>query len=132
MLDNIRQLFDLSGRVALCTGGSSGIGRRMALTLSQAGADVVLVGRNESSLAEAMEQIQTESSGRAKTISADLLDRSVLGDVVAESTAAYGAPDILVNAAGIEIEKTIEERNESRPYPYSYLKPSRIPQSINI
>ena len=36
MRDNIRQLFDLSGRVALCTGGSSGIGRRMALTLSQA------------------------------------------------------------------------------------------------
>ena len=53
MLDNIRQLFDLSGRVALCTGGSSGIGRRMALTLSQAGADVVLVGRNEGSLVEA-------------------------------------------------------------------------------
>jgi gluconate 5-dehydrogenase len=60
MLDNIRQLFDLSERVALCTGGSSGIGRRMALTLSQAGADVVLVGRNEASLAEAMEQIKTE------------------------------------------------------------------------
>ena len=82
MQDNIRQLFDLSGRVALCTGGSSGIGRRMALALSQAGADVVLVGRNESSLAEAMEQIKTDSGGRAKSITADLLDRSALGDVL--------------------------------------------------
>ncbi len=58
MLENIQQLFDLSGRVALCTGGSSGIGRRMALALSQAGAEVVLVGRNEAALAEAMEQIK--------------------------------------------------------------------------
>ena len=113
MLDNIRQLFDLSGRVALCTGGSSGIGRRMALVLSQAGADVVLVGRNEAGLAEAMEQIQTESSGRAKTVAADLLDRSTLGDVVAEASQAFGAPDILVNSAGVNLREPWDEITES-------------------
>ena len=112
MLENIRQLFDLSGRVALCTGGSSGIGRRMALTLSQAGADVVLVGRNESSLTEAMAQITAESSGRATTLAADLLDRSVLGDVVAESSKAFGAPDILINAAGINLREPWDEITE--------------------
>ena len=113
MQDNIRQLFDLSGRVALCTGGSSGIGRRMALVLSQAGADVVLVGRNEASLAEAMQQIETESGGRAKTVAADLLDRSVLGDVVAEASKAFGAPDILINAAGINLREPWDEITEA-------------------
>ena len=113
MLDNIRQLFDLSGRVALCTGGSSGIGRRMALTLSQAGADVVLVGRNETSLAEAMEQIKTEGGGRAGVVAADLLDRSVLGDVVADASVAFGAPDILINAAGINLREPWDEITEA-------------------
>ena len=112
MQDNIRQLFDLSGRVALCTGGSSGIGRRMALALSQAGADVVLVGRNEKSLATAMEQIESESAGRSRWIAADLLDRSVLGEVVAEASRAFGAPDILVNAAGINLREPWDEITE--------------------
>ncbi len=112
MLDNIQQLFDLSGRVALCTGGSSGIGRRMALTLSQAGADVVLVGRNENALAEAAEQIKSDGEGRARPVAADLLDRSTLGDVVAEASAAFGAPDILVNAAGINLREPWDEISE--------------------
>ncbi len=113
MLDNIRQLFDLSGRVALCTGGSSGIGRRMALALSQAGADVVLVGRNEAALAEAMEQIKTEGGGRVKSVAADLLDRSTLGDVVAEAAEAFGTPDILINAAGINLREPYSEITEA-------------------
>jgi len=113
MRDNIRQLFDLSGRVALCTGGSSGIGRRMALTLSQAGADVVLVARNEATLSEAMEQINTEGGGRARAVAADLLDRSVLGDVVAEASVAFGAPDILINAAGINLREPWDEITEA-------------------
>jgi len=113
VLDNIRQLFDLSGRVALCTGGSSGIGRRMALTLSQAGADVVLVGRNEAALVKATEQIKTESGGRAKSVVADLLDRSALGDVVAEVSKAFGTPDILINAAGINLREPYDEITEA-------------------
>ncbi len=113
MLDNIRQLFDLSGRVALCTGGSSGIGRRMALTLSQAGAEVVLVGRNEAALAEALEQIKSAGGARASTIAADLLDRSVLDDVVASASKAFGAPDILVNAAGINLREPWDEISEA-------------------
>jgi gluconate 5-dehydrogenase len=108
MQENIRQLFDLSGRVALCTGGSSGIGRRMALALSQ----VVLVGRNEAALAEAMEQLNTEGSGRGAAITADLLDRSALGDVVAEASEAFGDPDILINAAGINLREPYDEISE--------------------
>ncbi|MEM7565500.1 MAG: SDR family oxidoreductase [Pseudomonadota bacterium] len=112
MLENIRQLFDLSGRVALCTGGSSGIGRRMALALSQAGAEVVLVGRNEASLAQALEQIESSGSGKAVSLAADLLDRSTLGDVVASASEAFGVPDILVNAAGINLREPFDEITE--------------------
>ena len=112
MLENIQQLFDLSGRVALCTGGSSGIGRRMAQALSQAGAEVVLVGRNEDALAEAVEQINAEGGGRAASLAADLLDRSTLADVVAEASQAFGAPDILINAAGINLREPWDEISE--------------------
>jgi NAD(P)-dependent dehydrogenase (short-subunit alcohol dehydrogenase family) len=112
MLNNIQQLFDLSGRVALCTGGSSGIGRRMALALSQAGADVVMVGRNQAGLAEAMDQLTAEGSGQGVSITADLLDRSTLGDVVAEASEVFGAPDILINAAGINLREPYDEISE--------------------
>jgi gluconate 5-dehydrogenase len=113
MLENIQQLFDLSGRVALCTGGSSGIGQRMALALSQAGAEVVLVGRNEAALARAMEQIKVEGGGHGASIAADLLDRSTLGDVVAEASKAFSAPDILINAAGINLREPWDEITEA-------------------
>ncbi len=112
MLDNIKQLFDLSGRVALCTGGSSGIGRRMALALSQAGADVVLVGRNKAGLEQAFGDIKADGSGRVATLSADLLDRSTLGDVVAEASMQFGAPDILINAAGVNLREPFDEITE--------------------
>ncbi|MGI9320439.1 MAG: SDR family NAD(P)-dependent oxidoreductase [Thiogranum sp.] len=113
MLDNIQQLFDLTGRVALCTGGSSGIGRSMALALSQAGAQVVLVGRNEIALAEAMKQIETGGDGRCAAIVADLLDRSTLGDVVGRAAETFGEPDILINAAGINLREPWDEITEA-------------------
>jgi len=109
MQEKIRQLFDLKGSVALCTGATSGIGRRMALVLSMAGADVVLVGRNEAALVDAEKQIATESGGRVETLAADLLDRSVLGDLVAQATDFYGAPDILTNAAGVNLRQPYDE-----------------------
>ncbi len=112
MHDSIRQLFDLSNRVALCTGGSSGIGRRMALALSQAGADVVLAGRNENALAEATEELKQAGNSRVTSIVANLRDRSILGDLVAEASGYFGAPDILTNAAGINLRQPYDEITE--------------------
>lgn len=112
MQENIRQLFDLSGRVALCTGGSSGIGRRMALALSQAGADVVLVGRDENALGEATAELEQSGSGRVASIAANLGDRSILGDLVKQASEHFGASDILVNAAGINLRQAYEEITE--------------------
>jgi gluconate 5-dehydrogenase len=112
MHENILQLFDLSGRVALCTGGSSGIGRRMALALSQAGADVVLLGRNEKALAESTEEIKQKGTGQVASITADLQNRSILGDLVAQASEYFGAPDILTNAAGINLRQPCDEITE--------------------
>ncbi len=109
MQDNMRQLFDLTGRVALCTGGTSGIGRRMAWALSQGGADVILVGRSEQGLADAAGQLESGNGGRVATIAADLLDRSALEDLVAKARTYFGAPDILTNAAGINLRQSFDE-----------------------
>lgn len=112
MHENINRLFDLSGRVALCTGGSSGIGRRMAQALSQAGANVVLVGRNEKALAEATEELKLEGNSQIASIAANLRDRSILGDLVIQASEYFGAPDILTNAAGINLRQPYDEITE--------------------
>lgn len=103
------QLFDLTGNVALCTGAASGIGQRMAIALSQAGADVILVDRQEDALAEAAEAINAEGNGKAAGVVADLLDRDGLVDVVSEAAGYFGAPTILTNAAGVNLRQPYDE-----------------------
>lgn len=88
-------LFGLSGRTAVVTGGSSGIGRAIALALGRAGARVVVAARRPSGLSSAA----TELSGHGVDVSAvsvDLADRAAVLDF-----AARFDPDILVNAAGV-------------------------------
>ena len=106
---SMNQLFDLTGNVALCTGAASGIGQRMAWALSQAGADVVLVGRQEDALGKAVETINAEGKGKAEGVVADLLDREALVDVVAEVARHFGAPTILTNAAGVNLRQPYDE-----------------------
>lgn len=103
------QLFDLSGNVALCTGAASGIGKRMAWALSQAGADVVLVHRQQEALVSAVAEINAAGKGRCAGVFADLLDREGLDSVVAEATGHFGAPTILTNAAGVNLRQPYDE-----------------------
>jgi len=92
-------LFDLTGKTALVTGASRGIGRAIALALAEAGADVALV-TNQSNPAE-IEQEIAALNRRAVVIKADLSDESRLPGVIAETIEAFGKIDILVNNSGI-------------------------------
>ena len=98
-LDN---LFSLAGRVAVVTGGSSGIGRGIALALGQAGAKVVVVARTPANLAKAVGQLTTAGCAAA-SVSADLGDRAEVARAADEAQDAFGPPDILVNCAGVNI-----------------------------
>jgi NAD(P)-dependent dehydrogenase (short-subunit alcohol dehydrogenase family) len=91
--------FDLSGRTALVIGGTSGIGRAIALGLADAGADVVASARRAQEVADAAAEIR-ERGSRTLEIAADVLDRASLEKLYREILAAFGKVDILVNAAG--------------------------------
>ena len=112
MSEYLRSLFDLSGRVALCTGASNGIGRRMALALARAGANVFLVGRDQDGLDEACAEIAEAAGGEADRIAADLTVRDGLSLIVDSVTEKFGAPDIVANVAGLNLREPFEEVSE--------------------
>jgi NAD(P)-dependent dehydrogenase (short-subunit alcohol dehydrogenase family) len=93
-------LFSLKGKVAVVTGGTSGIGRALSLGLAEAGADVIATGRRQPQVDETAGAI--EALGR-KTVrqTADVCDRSTLEGLLAAALGAFGKVDILVNCAGI-------------------------------
>jgi NAD(P)-dependent dehydrogenase (short-subunit alcohol dehydrogenase family) len=100
--------FSLQGHVALVTGGSSGLGRAMAQALADAGAKVVLVARRQAELEHAVDAL-CAGAGVADYVVADLADRTALETVARQATQPFGAPDILVNAAGVNLRQPIEQ-----------------------
>lgn len=104
---SLAELFSLRDRIALVTGASSGIGRVLAATLAEAGAAVCLVARREPELAALARDI-ADRGGRAAPIACDLADRDALPAAVDRATACFGAPDILVSAAGINPRRPID------------------------
>jgi len=95
----VQELFDLSGKVAIVTGGGSGLGRQMAEALAECGADVVLCARN----AERCEQAARELAGlgvRALGLACDVRKPEDVEAVVRRTVEALGRIDILVNNAG--------------------------------
>jgi NAD(P)-dependent dehydrogenase (short-subunit alcohol dehydrogenase family) len=98
----LEELFSLTGRVAVVTGGSSGIGAGMAAALAGAGAQVVLVARDADRLGAAAAGLR-DGGGEAAWVSADLGDRADVERVAGVADEAFWAPDILVNCAGINL-----------------------------
>lgn len=101
--------FDLTGEVALCTGATSGIGRRMAWALSQAGADVILVGRRQEQLDATKAEVEAAGHGGATCLTMDLGEVSDFDDLVSKASGAFGAPTVLVNAAGVNFREAPDD-----------------------
>jgi NAD(P)-dependent dehydrogenase (short-subunit alcohol dehydrogenase family) len=99
--------FDLTGRVALVTGGSKGLGKAMARGLAEAGADIVIASRSEEELKAAAEAIGTRT--RVAWVVADLSRREEAVRLAREAQAAFGRVDILVNNAGSNNPQPVEQ-----------------------
>lgn len=98
-------LFDLTGKAALVTGASRGLGRGMAEALARAGADVVLVGRSNADLEDTARAIEAAGRGRARPLPWDVSDIDALGELVQRSADAFGRLDVVVHGAGIQVRK---------------------------
>ncbi len=97
-------LFDLSGKVAIVTGGNGGIGLGMACGLAEAGAAVAIVGRNEAKSNAAVADLKRHGV-KAISVTADVTDKSAVATMVERTVRELGRIDILVNNAGINIRK---------------------------
>jgi len=104
--------FDLTGRVALVTGASAGLGRHFAQVLAGAGAGVALAARRRDRLDEAVREI-TVRGGRAAAVLCDVTAAESVRSAVDDAEAALGPLDILVNNAGIAISRPLLEHSEA-------------------
>ena len=97
-------LFDLSGKVAIVTGGNGGIGLGMARGLAEAGAAIAIVGRNEAKSNAAITELKQQGI-KAISVIADVADKAAVEDMAERTVRELGRIDILVNNAGINIRK---------------------------
>lgn len=103
------KMFDLTGRVAVITGGSKGLGAAMAAGLASAGAKTVLVSRNEAEAQETARGLAEEYGRESIGLPGDITKADDVAGVVQETIDRMGQIDILINNAGINIRGAIEE-----------------------
>ncbi|MGZ0171327.1 MAG: SDR family NAD(P)-dependent oxidoreductase [Planctomycetales bacterium] len=108
MLPGIK-LFDLTGRAAIITGGSKGLGAAMAEGLASAGANVLLVSRNLDESQAAADEIASDYGVKTAAIQADVSNPEDVDAMVAKAIDEFGQIDILFNNAGINIRGPIDE-----------------------
>jgi NAD(P)-dependent dehydrogenase (short-subunit alcohol dehydrogenase family) len=108
MLPGIK-LFDLTGRVAIVTGGSKGLGKSMAAGLASAGARLVLVSRTQSEIDEAARELAADFGVEVIGCEADVTDQNQMEDLAKMTIDRFGQIDILINNAGINIRGPIDE-----------------------
>ena len=104
-------LFDLSGKVALVTGGNGGIGLGMAEGMASCGASIVIAGRNAEKAAAALETLHAHGAPAA-FIAADVTKKTDCVALIAQAEAQFGRVDILVNNAGTSIRKMPQDFTE--------------------
>jgi NAD(P)-dependent dehydrogenase (short-subunit alcohol dehydrogenase family) len=102
------QMFDLTGRVALVTGGNKGLGKAMARGLAEAGADVVIASRHEDQLKTALDEILAGTGRKGAYVVADVSDREDVKRLAATALDRMGKVDVLVNNAGMNHPQPID------------------------
>ena len=102
------KLFDLTGRVAVVTGGNGGIGLGMAKGMAQAGAAIVVAGRQADKNAAAVKEIESLGT-KASAVVVDVKDEASVKAMIAQAVERFGRLDILVNNAGMSIRKPPNE-----------------------
>jgi NAD(P)-dependent dehydrogenase (short-subunit alcohol dehydrogenase family) len=105
---NVKQLFDLTGRVAIVTGGSIGLGRQMAEGLAEMGADLVLCARKQERCHQAAEELQ-QLGVKAIALGCDVKNPDSIQEMVEATLRQYGRIDVLINNAGISWGAPVEE-----------------------
>lgn len=105
---NTKELFDLSGRVAIVTGGSIGLGRQMAQGLAEMGANVVLCARKKERCEQAARELE-QMGVRSLALGCDVKSADQVRAVVTETIAQFGRLDILINNAGTSWGAPVEE-----------------------
>ncbi len=103
------KIFDLSGRVALVTGGSKGLGKAMARGLAEHGADVMICSRSAEELAAARQEIGENLDVRVEFRPTDMTDRAEVKALADETLKKLGKVDILINNAGSNVPEPIDE-----------------------
>jgi gluconate 5-dehydrogenase len=102
-------LFDLTGRVALVTGGSKGLGKAMARGFAESGANIVISSRHESELKAAAAEIAEGTQAKVVYFVADMTRREEVKQLAASALSAMGRVDILVNNAGGNVPQAIDK-----------------------
>jgi NAD(P)-dependent dehydrogenase (short-subunit alcohol dehydrogenase family) len=105
----INKMFDLTGKVALVTGGSKGLGRAMARGLALAGADIVINSRNGDELESAMAEILQGTDRKGFSLVADLFKREETVNLARQALEAMGRVDIIINNAGTNFTRLVDE-----------------------
>lgn len=100
--------FDLSGKVALVTGASRGLGQAMGRALARAGADLVITSRDKSTLTDFQREVEAMGR-RAVPLELDVRDESSIQSMADAAVEAYGRIDILLNNAGCNVRKRAVE-----------------------
>jgi 2-deoxy-D-gluconate 3-dehydrogenase len=101
MAATVQSLFSLSGRTAVVTGGTRGIGQAMAFALAEAGADIILIQRDQSNTAT-KDEIINRLGRKAHIHVAELSDRKAVKEIIPALVSQGFKPDILLNCAGIQ------------------------------
>jgi len=105
---NTKKLFDLSGRVAIVTGGSMGLGRQMAEGLAEMGANLVLCARNKERCEQAVEELR-QLGAKTLALGCDVKNPEQVHEVVQQTVSQFGRIDILINNAGTAWGAPVED-----------------------